>query len=723
MAVASLRYRPNAINPEENKLGYVIYSGSAVDFQYWKFRTELKIACCKDDDDYRKVAQNVIETLRGDPLQVAMDIGIVALISRSSNGLTTLVQKIQDKIFPLKDEEAKALYREGHKIGGVVSRQSGESMSSYITRRERWYKLLTSMDSSITFSDHMLGDMLLDNAGLNETQRLLILTSISNVKTFDGIAEALKLQHSKIQFLGSRSSTATGRDGKNRGGKGYGHKKWRPHAHVTEAAPVEEEEEDWDHGHENSENAQEDDQIDDQIDHYDGDVDQHDIQGEEVDDEILAMELYTLTELGDEQLTVDEDVAAELAQSETMNNMAWIAVGKGKGRKGRGKGGKRRFPTGRSNLSLEERRRKLKALKARTSCGACGEKGHWAGDPQCSKSKGAGAGKGSDSKKSPGRPKGFMVITGNDSDHGTGAQQYYIGDDDEADQGPNKDVDTLSNRSCASEEEDESRAYCVSVPGHHWEKCWFCERKTLNFGICDICERRPCSRWCELRTGIGNFCPAHWPDDEVADSETVNIPMAFASQTSDADELDYATPRGEFEVVNASSSSSPRTLGARPKPQPKGKSSSRPSQENISQVAGYPSWVSVADLAWETNANHVFSHGPYKGETYKAVADMTSATALRWIDMINKGKDLPKYQQNFKNWLELYSDHRGARGPIIHDQTVGMTCPECGTSGIDKTRKVKGSTAYSDRLECDNCDHKLSVPHTDQMFLTPDTCP
>ena len=30
-------------------------------------------------------------------------------------------------IFPLQAEEAKALYREGHKLGGVLSRQHGES--------------------------------------------------------------------------------------------------------------------------------------------------------------------------------------------------------------------------------------------------------------------------------------------------------------------------------------------------------------------------------------------------------------------------------------------------------------------------------------------------------------------------------------------------------------------------------------------------------------------
>ena len=34
-------------------------------------------------------------------------------------------------------------------------------------------------------------------------------------------------------------------------------------------------------------------------------------------------------------------------------------------------------------MSLEERRKRLKDLKARTKCQACGKLGHWAGDPEC----------------------------------------------------------------------------------------------------------------------------------------------------------------------------------------------------------------------------------------------------------------------------------------------------------------------------------------------------
>ena len=37
----------------------------------------------------------------------------------------------------------------------------------------------------------------------------------------------------------------------------------------------------------------------------------------------------------------------------------------------------------RSHLTLEQRREKLKSLKAKSKCMRCGALGHWAGDPEC----------------------------------------------------------------------------------------------------------------------------------------------------------------------------------------------------------------------------------------------------------------------------------------------------------------------------------------------------
>ena len=61
------------------------------------------------------------------------------------------------------------------------------------------------------------------------------------------------------------------------------------------------------------------------------------------------------------------------------------------------KGGTHGYRPRVSHLSIEDRRRKLQEIKARSTCKKCGKKGHWAGDRECTaptgthqKSKGEG---------------------------------------------------------------------------------------------------------------------------------------------------------------------------------------------------------------------------------------------------------------------------------------------------------------------------------------------
>ena len=54
--------------------------------------------------------------------------------------------------------------------------------------------------------------------------------------------------------------------------------------------------------------------------------------------------------------------------------------GQGKSKKGKDKG---KGKVVRSHLTLEQRREKLKSLKAKSRCMRCGALGHCAGDPEC----------------------------------------------------------------------------------------------------------------------------------------------------------------------------------------------------------------------------------------------------------------------------------------------------------------------------------------------------
>ena len=70
---------------------------------------------------------------------------------------------------------------------------------------------------------------------------------------------------------------------------------------------------------------------------------------------------------------LDPEVSAQLVQA---NVQAYLSFEKETGKskcKGKSKG---RYPVCPSQLSLEDRRRRLRELKAKTECRACGRMGH-----------------------------------------------------------------------------------------------------------------------------------------------------------------------------------------------------------------------------------------------------------------------------------------------------------------------------------------------------------
>ena len=76
-----------------------------------------------------------------------------------------------------------------------------------------------------------------------------------------------------------------------------------------------------------------------------------------------------------------EEEAAGVIQETLVANFGSKGKGKGK-RSGKSfntmrKGGGKGAPT------LEDRKQRLKEIKARSKCNTCKEMGHWAGDPEC----------------------------------------------------------------------------------------------------------------------------------------------------------------------------------------------------------------------------------------------------------------------------------------------------------------------------------------------------
>ena len=94
------------------------------------------------------------------------------------------------------------------------------------------------------------------------------------------------------------------------------------------------------------------------------------------EDEALYIALNCLEELDPEEAESGHAIQLQLAAN--------AAFGKAKGRKGKGRGkGKGKGKVVHSHLTLDERREKMKTLKAKSKCLRCGAIGHWAGDPEC----------------------------------------------------------------------------------------------------------------------------------------------------------------------------------------------------------------------------------------------------------------------------------------------------------------------------------------------------
>ena len=111
-----------------------------------------------------------------------------------------MVKAMKCAVFPLTTHEAKELFRQYCKPSGSLSRQLGESMSQFVSRRRRCWKLLKELDTEIELSEGHRADMLLHFAGLDKQAKIMIQASIGNVREFEKIADALIVEHPRIHL-------------------------------------------------------------------------------------------------------------------------------------------------------------------------------------------------------------------------------------------------------------------------------------------------------------------------------------------------------------------------------------------------------------------------------------------------------------------------------------------------------------------------------------------
>ena len=71
-------------------------------------------------------------------------------------------------------------------------------MTSYVSRRTRWWVRIKELDLQFSVTETLLADYILDCAGISPDQKLMILTSTSSIKTRAPIEVVLRKQHSRL---------------------------------------------------------------------------------------------------------------------------------------------------------------------------------------------------------------------------------------------------------------------------------------------------------------------------------------------------------------------------------------------------------------------------------------------------------------------------------------------------------------------------------------------
>ena len=297
MALASLRFQCNAQDNEETRQGMTVFAGDAASFHEWQFRLQIKKSLSKAEE-LPALTAKVVDALGGEALSCAMEIGLAKLME--ANGLDLLVQKVQERLFPQRTAEARELLKQGMRIGGPMSRVLGEPMTSYISRRRRWWTLVHEMDNTLQLGDTVQGSMMLEQAGLSRFEQNMVLTKTKGQRTMTAIAEALLEQHYDVHHRGRETPTPTGNSSSPN--------RWRrrdtTRAYLAEAEPIKELTDTAAYGEEGI------------PDDYDGE------QDETEDDEIHEPDLAALLGNSGEDPEAD-DALAEPLQLDAVAMVAW----------------------------------------------------------------------------------------------------------------------------------------------------------------------------------------------------------------------------------------------------------------------------------------------------------------------------------------------------------------------------------------------------------------
>ena len=90
------------------------------------------------------------------------------------DGAGKLLDLFEKTLRPKRMQQARELYQAGAAVHGVLSRQPGEPMATYILRRRTWYRCLMDCSTEMKLPDMVLAEQLLASAGISLDHQLLV---------------------------------------------------------------------------------------------------------------------------------------------------------------------------------------------------------------------------------------------------------------------------------------------------------------------------------------------------------------------------------------------------------------------------------------------------------------------------------------------------------------------------------------------------------------------
>lgn len=142
----------------------------------------------ESDQTHADLISRVIDAFTDDALRFAMEMVFDSL--GGPGRLAVLIRAMEDHVTLFQDDEARDLLHACTRVDSPLSRQTGESMTPYVTRRKRWIQRLTSLDNSTDVSENILAGYLLGGASLNKDEQLMIRTVCGNHRVLEEIARS-----------------------------------------------------------------------------------------------------------------------------------------------------------------------------------------------------------------------------------------------------------------------------------------------------------------------------------------------------------------------------------------------------------------------------------------------------------------------------------------------------------------------------------------------------